>query len=135
MSQGLPKRLVALLGAIFFLLGTTGEGFGLYPCPFHDGLLRDGVVEHFSAGSGSPDQTGYETGHTHSEHQHSGAEVCTHVGACQPPSGIVLSHTFAANIVWTYRVARVTELPPSEWIAPFYPPFFIPYSLAPPAHG
>jgi hypothetical protein len=121
--------------AILFLLNTAGEGFGLQPCPYHDGF-----GEHESSSS-----TG---GHDHSHHGHApdgdekgdtgthpDADLCTHVEACQFATGSLLPVGPQLSAFAFLAVPAPSDrVPPAPPIVR-HPPFFLPFSNAPPALG
>ncbi len=140
MIRGASKRFSALFGAVFFLLSTTGEGFGFQPCPFHDALhgaeasgtvagVADDGLDHSGHTSHEIDEGGGSHGH-HSDH-----ELCTHVGACQVAAGGLLPVQLDAITEIAFASGTVAAIPPVERVFVTFVPFFLPYANAPPANG
>lgn len=151
MTRSVPFRLASLLWAILFLLTTAGEGFGLHPCPYHVGTHSDAAAEGEGSDRAAEHGAGHE-GHGHGHHHgsasddagptpdhsaghHSGDEPCSHQVACQAMSGSAMAVDLPASPFALYAVHADIFLPTAENASPARPPYFLPYSLAPPARG
>jgi len=149
------KRFFALLWAILLLLNTAGEGFGLHPCPYHDGYPATSQEHHEESGHGPEGGHSHE-GHEHSHrsgdeggscvaspgaqrsgssHQHSEAEPCTHVDACHAPSVVAVPSETDAVSGWAFAFTAPPRYVSRDRAASSTTPYLLPYALAPPAHG
>jgi hypothetical protein len=130
-TRSLPARLSALLWAVIFLLSTAGDGLALAPCPHH-GM----AAEHSEQPA---EHHGHDAAHAAAsdEHappaDHSGG--CTCIGECQAGTGASLP-AHAPSSIGASVVAASVDAPaaPRGFVAR-HPPYFLPYGLAPPAHG
>ena len=123
------RRAFALLWALAFVLGTAGEGFGLHPCPHHDGgashsaaALPDAHAAHHSAA----------TDHAPAE-SHDGP--CTCGSACQAGTGAALPGGAQLEPTATIVFDEAASLPADVSVAIARPPYFLPFAQAPPRLG
>jgi hypothetical protein len=135
--QRTTRRAFALIGALSFLLSTAGEGFGLFPCPYH-GALADTHGPAIDAGHeshGGHDHVQSSTAHFGHSHEHdsdAGPDLCTHFEACQNTAGSLLAGLAGSSGVVTYTAPDRTVTAPAEPGTVLLLPFFLPYPNAPP---
>ena len=161
MIRDLLKRIVAIVGALALLLNSSGEVFGVDLCPYHESgghqsssraehadVVECGQDEHCGhhddheqSGARDPDAHphGAQSTQAASETTHGsghGGETCPHTGNCHVPAATPADEPLATTIVWYAGVVRLSVVARHTEASPaFHPPFFLPYSLAPPPLG
>ena len=136
--QTITRRAFALIWALSFLLSTAGEGFGLYPCPYH------GAIQHADAPAEPADDDHHHSSSLqqpvseHSGHSHgnnAGSDPCTHFEVCQNTTGSVLAEHVSSAAVVTYTTPAVVGIVETARFSVRLLPFFLPYPNAPPIVG
>lgn len=138
MKQPLHRRVFALLWAIAFVLGTAGDGFGLHPCPHHDGGTAEGSeagnetlsAHHGHAAEAEVAHTS-EAGHETPDQGHTGP--CTCGSACQASAGVALPGGDFSQPTAEVVAAAAAAIVASDARVASRPPYFLPFALAPPA--
>jgi len=130
-KRSAANRFSALLAALLLLFTWTGDAVGLHPCPHHSAVARAG---------GGPAEHGAHAAHgaAAAEHDrppadHGAHGGCTCVGCC--PAGVALP-VFAApclDVAIVLPAASVASIDRGTGLPDRFPPFTLPYGLAPPA--
>lgn len=122
-------RLTALLAALFFLSGWTGDALALRPCPHHDVVPGMGVMAH----AGHPAMAGH--GRHAPAPEHGRGHACTCMGSCPSAGGGALPSI--ADAALRVAPAEVRDASPAEdrGVEPRLIPHLLPYSQAPPRLG
>lgn len=158
-KRSLPRRITALFWALVFVLGTVDEGFGLHPCPHHDGGAHAAPADHAghhpapaaSANAAAGEHAGHHTSAAVGPHceQVSAATTadpasapgdshdgpCTCGGACQAGPGIALPALPQSQPTTRSISAAEPVVPAATDLPRQRPPHFLPFSLAPPRLG
>jgi hypothetical protein len=136
-KRSAANRFSALLAALLLLFTWTGDAVGLHPCPHHSAVARTGGGP--AAGAGHAAHPEHDPAAVAAEHDRAPAEHgahggCTCVGCC--PAGVALP-VFAAACREAAAVlpaaASVALADRGAGLPDRFPPFALPYGLAPPA--
>lgn len=129
-------RLLALLGALLFLFGRTGEEFGVGACPHHGLAALAGAVQHGAPPAGhGPHDHGHAGAAEHtpepgSPHRHAGP--CTCGGPCHADTLDRPADPPSYRWLALVRLDGETDPPPAESPRPRLVSFLLPYPNAPP---
>ncbi len=136
-KRSAANRFSALLAALLLLFTWTGDAVGLHPCPHHSAVVRAGGGPAARAGHGAHAEHGPAAAaaaeHDRAPADHGAHGGCTCVGCC--PAGVALP-VFAASCREAGAVvpaAPVASLDRGAGLPDRFPPFTLPYGLAPPA--
>lgn len=120
-------RLLALLGALLFLLGRTGEALGVGACPHHGiAALAGGHEMHPHGHTGAAEHTPTPG----SPHRHTGP--CTCGGPCHADTPDRPADPPSYRWLALVRLDGETDPPAAESPRPRLVSFLLPYPNAPP---
>lgn len=130
------SRFSALLAALLLLFTWTGDAVGMHPCPHHSAV--PGAAGGHAAAAPAEHAAHAAHGSTAAEHDrapaaHGAHGGCTCVGCC--PAGMALP-VFAApccEAAAPAAAAAAVLLDRGTGLPDRFPPFVLPYGLAPPA--
>lgn len=144
-ERSLHRRVIALFWALAFVLGTVDEGFGLHPCPHHDGgahaapAARSGHAGHHAAPAPDGHNDGATAATAADDLGHAPADShdgpCTCGGACQAGPGVALPALAQPEPAASIGPATAPRLPAGADRHRQRPPHFLPFSQAPPRLG
>lgn len=132
-KRSTANRFSALLAALLLLFTWTGDAVGLHPCPHHSAVVRADGGAAAPAGHGAHAEHAAAAEHDRAPAAHGAHGGCTCVGCC--PAGVALP-TFAAacrEAGVVVPAAPVASVDRGAGLPDRFPPFTLPYGLAPPA--
>ncbi|MET0399372.1 MAG: hypothetical protein ABW277_21460 [Longimicrobiaceae bacterium] len=137
MKRSAANRFSALLAALLLLFTWTGDAVGLHPCPHHSAVARAGGGPAAGAGHGAHPEhdpaASAAAEHDRAPADHGAHGGCTCVGCC--PAGVALP-VFAVpfcDVGDAVPAASVAVADRGTGLPDRFPPFVLPYGLAPPA--
>jgi hypothetical protein len=132
-KRSAASRFSALVAALLVLFTWTGDAVGLHPCPHHSAVPAAAAPEHGGGHAADHGASAAAARHDPSSADHAEHGACTCVGCC--PAGVALP-VFAAPCCDASPVLPASppvSADPGTGLPDRFPPFFLPYGLAPPA--